>query len=219
MADLNIKLPKAEFAPHALRFLDARQQGKFWGEFAYRALLEKDDDLSRGLDAGGRPFAALAERTIANRRSAMGPASPHAPPLTPAGGLSRTRSYLKVRVERDQVVLYWAFDPITGRRWASILDYHRRGAGALPVRDVFGLSPSAKRNLRSWAEARVRAMLRGSASYIPGVAARPAAGRVARPERPQLTHRRVEYTHLDRHVGTGTGRGPITRDSGFGRLE
>lgn len=139
------------------------------------ALEEKDADLAAGIGADGKALAALALKTRENRRSAMGPADPNAPALTPAHGLSRTRSLLTGRVEASGqgAVFWWKFDPVTAKDWGEILDHHRKGAGRLPVRDVFGLSPQAvarvRRRLREW----WRAYQVGRAS-VP-VAAEPAA--------------------------------------------
>ena len=73
----------------------------------------------------------------------MGPADPDAPPLTPAYGLSRTRSLFTGRAMPGHAEFFWRFDPVTGKPWGRILRYHADGAGRLPVRDVIGLSPAS----------------------------------------------------------------------------
>ncbi len=79
----------------------------------------------------------------------MGPADPSAPPLTPAYGLSRTRANLDGRAMPAYAEFFWRDG------WGQILDYHRIGAanrwakaGALPVRDVIGISPAALNRVR-----------------------------------------------------------------------
>lgn len=104
----------------------------------------KDAELAAGLDRSGRPLAAISQRTRENRRSAMGTADPNAPPLTPAYGLSRTRSLLDARIEGDSILFFWRVDPVTGQHWGRTLGYHRDGKGRLPVRDVIGLSAQSK---------------------------------------------------------------------------
>lgn len=139
------------------------------------ALEEKDADLAAGIGADGKALAALTLKTRENRRSAMGPADPNAPALTPAYGLSRTRSLLTGQAEASGqgAVFWWKFDPVSAKDWGEILDHHRRGAGRLPVRDVFGLSPQAvvrvRRRLREWWKA-----YRSGRATVP-VAAEPAA--------------------------------------------
>ena len=121
-------------------------------------LEEKRADIAAGLDAEGNPFAPLKPRTIKYRRSAMGTADKNAPPLIPAHALSRTSSLLDARAHADHVLFFWRFDAHTEGPWGRILHYHRIGAAALPVRDVFGLSPSCvariKARVASWWDAR-----------------------------------------------------------------
>ncbi len=112
-------------------------------------LAEKDADLAQGLDRFGLKLAAITKWTRANRRSAMGPADPSAPPLTPAYGLSRTRANLDGRAMPSYAEFFWRDG------WGTILDYHRIGArnrwarsGSLPVRDVIGISPAALNRVR-----------------------------------------------------------------------
>ena len=72
----------------------------------------------------------------------MGPADPTAPALVPAHGLSRTESYLDGRAFGDHAEFFWRLG------WGKILDYHRQGAGHLPVRNVIGLSPRGRLNVQ-----------------------------------------------------------------------
>jgi hypothetical protein len=105
-------------------------------------LRAKDQDLAKGLDAKGKQLARLRPSTIAHRYSAMGPADPKAPPLTPAHGLSRTRSLLKgeAKITQGYVRVMWDNDPISGQNWGSILKIHKDGGPHLAKRNVIGLS-------------------------------------------------------------------------------
>lgn len=135
--------PDWQSAPEGLR-------RAFWRYVVKLGLEAKDRELAAGLDCHGDPLRPIAASTRARRRSAMGPADPNAPPLTPAYGLSRTRSLLRGRAHDGYAEFYWAYDPHTGRSWGRILGYHRAGKGPLPVRDVIGISPASK----SWVKAR-----------------------------------------------------------------
>jgi hypothetical protein len=110
-------------------------------------LIEWDKQTAAGLDKDGNRLAPIKQSTRERRHSAMGPADPNAPPLQPAHELSRTRSLVDARIVGLTVQVYWKFDPVSGKRWGTILNYHRRGAGHLPVRDVFGLSPEARQRV------------------------------------------------------------------------
>lgn len=138
--------------------LMAADRLNYWRHAGAVAAGLKDGELRRGLDKDGRRMAAISKYTRLHRRSAMGPASPSAPPLTPAFALSRTRSLLRHKAYLDRVVFYWDFDLHTGDSWGVVLDYHRTGAGGrLPRRDVIGLSRAARNQARReadrwWAE-------------------------------------------------------------------
>ncbi len=47
------------------------------------------------------------------------------------------------------MLFFWRFDEHTAGPWGRILHYHRIGAGHLPVRDVFGLSPSCVARIKA----------------------------------------------------------------------
>jgi 8-oxo-dGTP pyrophosphatase MutT (NUDIX family) len=160
-------------------------------------LEEKDADLAQGIGADGQPLAALAESTIESRHSEMGPADPHAPALIPAHGLSRTRSLLTGEVRGDGLDLWWKYDRHTRGPWGVILEFHRRGASHLPVRDVFGLGPQAtaraRKRLAVWWNAYAKGKAQPLALPKPGAAEGPPKGpwlvkRVARykPKFPEL---------------------------------
>lgn len=115
----------------------------YWGQVVALVLKAKDDELSKGLDRFGNRMASISERTRKHRRSAMGPADPDAPPLTPAYGLSRTRSLFTGLPRLEYAEFGWNYDVHTGASWGDILWYHAQGEGRLPVRDVLGLSPNS----------------------------------------------------------------------------
>jgi hypothetical protein len=110
-------------------------QRAFWQEVARWGLKVKDESIRKGLDIYGEPLKPISERTRNNRVSAMGKAYRNAPPLTPAYGKSRTRSYLRAIVEKDGVYIQWRFDRRIGNSWGVILR-HQAGQG----RNVIGLS-------------------------------------------------------------------------------
>lgn len=115
------------------------------------ALEEKDADLARGLGADGAALVPISERTRVHRRSAMGLADPDAPPLTPAWGLSRTRSFLvgEAAPNADGADFWWMWDAREDVPWGQVLDHHRQGLGRLPVRDVFGCGPACLGRIRA----------------------------------------------------------------------
>jgi hypothetical protein len=141
-------------------------------------LSEWDRQTAEGLDRDGQPLARLKQSTIRHRRSAMGPADPHAPPLIPAHELSRTRSLVDGRVVGTAIRVYWRFDPVTGKRWGTILNYHRQGAGRLPARDVFGLAPEGYDRVLRQAHLWWAGYSRGLPTAMP---IRPRPGKAARP--------------------------------------
>lgn len=127
----------------------------YWTAVAGFVVEVKDEELRRGLDKDGNPMAALAAYTIAHRKSAMGPADPHAPPLQPAHGLSRTRSLFTVEPTSaaDGVFCWWKYDAITGFSWGEMLAIHRAGGRRLPRRDVIGLAPASLEKVKRRADA------------------------------------------------------------------
>jgi hypothetical protein len=127
--------------PPELASQPASVRQEYWREVLRLALAEKDRELAAGLDRYGMPLRPIAESTRRHRRSAMGPADPSAPPLTPARGLSRTRSLLTGSATADGCRVTWAADPLTRSSWARVLSYHAKGSKRLPVRDVIGLAP------------------------------------------------------------------------------
>lgn len=133
--------------------LMAADRLNYWRKAGEAAAGLKDDELRRGLDRHGREMTRISNYTRLHRRSAMGVAEPAGPPLTPAYGLSRTRSLLRWKPYLDRVVFYWDFDINIGDSWGVILGYHRSGAdGRLPKRDVIGLSARARNQARREAD-------------------------------------------------------------------
>ncbi len=129
--------------PPDVRTAPTAQRRAFWQAVAAYVIEAKDRELRAGLDRFGRAMTGLSQYTIEHRHSDMGPADPHAPPLQPAHGLSRTRSLFTAQPTSalDGVTCWWSYDSITGASWGEILRYHRDGSGKLPIRDVIGLSP------------------------------------------------------------------------------
>lgn len=145
----SFKVGGAEFEPPGFATASQADRDLYWNAVLKLVLKAKDSELKAGLDRYGKPMHRLAASTIANRRSAMGPADPGAPPLQPAHGLSRTRSLLTGKATASGVVCWWLVDKHTGATWGAILKHHRAGLGKLPRRDVIGLSPEAKAQVRS----------------------------------------------------------------------
>jgi hypothetical protein len=123
------------------------------------------EDNERGLLAGtdrdGRPLIPLAASTMANRRSAVGVASPHNPPLIPAGIRSRAIANYRVtsiRGDRGSWLMVGAWKNVVSRRGVPFLGFHFVGAGRLPVRNIDGVRPDGRdkigRALREWIRSR-----------------------------------------------------------------
>ena len=138
------------FEPAAVRAASRELRRAFWLAVSQFVGEEKQAELKAGLDRYGDKFQDLAESTVKNRKSAMGYASPFAPPLTPAYGTSRTRALFVAQptVALDGVTCSWRYDSHTGASWGEILRYHKAGKGRLPIRDTIGLSPHALSQVR-----------------------------------------------------------------------
>jgi hypothetical protein len=193
-------------APRALR-------REFWRTVVALGLEVKDRELAAGLDAHGRPMHPLSKYTIEHRKSAMGPADPKAPPLTPAYGLSRTRSLLDGRAHDDYALFFWRTDKVTGRQWGQMMGWHRKGGPRLPPRDVIGLSPAGKAEVKrrawEWWAARKR---EATPVPIPQQTPTPADATLVRrvprhqPKRPERAvpkqNKRVSQTEINGNVYT-----------------
>src|SRR5262245_49370990 len=95
-----------------------------FGRLVVKLVLQaKDRELAAGLDRHGRPMVPISEYTYNHRKSAMGQADPDAPPLTPAYGLSRTRSLLDGRAHSNYALFFWRYDEHTKGPWGKILSY------------------------------------------------------------------------------------------------
>src|SRR6185312_16069794 len=158
--------------PHWIHATKA-QKAAFLRVCRVLVLTEWDRQTAAGLGANGRKLAPLERR-----RSAMGPADPYAPPLQPAHELSRTRSLVDAKVIGLTIRVFWRFDPISGKRWGTILGYHRDGRGHLPRRNVFGLSAPRRRAVIKQAHLWWEGYSRRMATAMP---LRPRPGKAARP--------------------------------------
>lgn len=122
---------------------------EFWRAVVLIGLKVKDAELAKGRDRFGKPLTKIAPSTRKYRKSWTGQADPNAPPLTPAYSGSRTRALLDGRATRSRAEFFWRRDPVTGRPWSRILNFHRRGRGNLPVRDVIGISPASLKQVKA----------------------------------------------------------------------
>lgn len=98
----------------------------------------KDKSIARGLGIDGDPLRDILATTRKYRRSAMtasGRGDPKAPPLTPAYGLSRARSYLRAAVWNNGVTFWYRFDRKLGLYFGAILRYQ-----AAQGRNILGFS-------------------------------------------------------------------------------
>lgn len=126
--------PAWDFAADKLR-------REFWRVVVRLVKDANEFERARGRDRFGRKLTPISRYTRAHRRSAMGPADPNAPPLTPADGASRTVAYFDGRAHADHAEFFYR------NGWGKILNFHRIGAGRLPVRDVIGISPASLRKV------------------------------------------------------------------------
>ncbi len=159
-------------------------KAQFWAEAGRFAARTWDASRAKGLDRHGRPLAPISPMTRAARRddinpftgkppySPMGRARASAPPLTPVGPKSRTRSLLRWRPEPGKGVWFtWIYDRNTRHYWGEILARHgrgfvqrfRSGFRFVPPRDVLGFSDSELAAIRDhmarwWAARQPRAV-------------------------------------------------------------
>jgi hypothetical protein len=170
----SFRITLAEVAPADPAFarLDARGRAEFLRAVVVFGIEEHKAQTARGIGANGGRLRPLALRTILHRKSAMGPADPHAPPLIPAHGLSRTASLLDGRAHADHALFFWRYDEYTDRGWGKMLAIHRRGNRRLPPRDVIGLSPGALQRVRAragaWWDVHRARLLRLPMLRVPG---------------------------------------------------
>lgn len=135
--------------------------GEVMPELERLAWHDNREGLLAGQDGDGRPLAPLAARTIKYRKSATGPADPHAPPLIPARERSRAiANYRVTHVRRSATswLILGAWQDVLSSRGVPFLPFHAEGAGHLPVRDIFAVRPAGRRKmsaaLRDWVRAR-----------------------------------------------------------------
>jgi hypothetical protein len=101
------------------------------GELAVHLLR---DQLRRGIGRDGQQLKPV--------KPSSRPDGARGKPLVPHNAASRTSKWLRYSIRKDGVTLWWSHG------WATILGYHRRGEGHLPVRDV-GPSDATLRRLKS----------------------------------------------------------------------
>ena len=179
-------LPATAYEPEDVAFSLASPaiRNRFHAEAGRVAARVWDASRAKGLDRHGRPLAPIAPATVEARRrnrnpvtgqkpySPMGRASATAPPLTPVGSSSRTRSYLRHRTAPGRGVWFWhRFDNHTRHYWGEILARHgrgfvqrfRSGFRFVPPRDVLGFSDAELAAIRDhmarwWAARQPRAV-------------------------------------------------------------
>jgi hypothetical protein len=114
-------------------------------------------DRVGGRDRYGRPVASLK----APRKGEY--AGKGGPPLAPSGASSRVVANFRAVARRRggswQIVAGWV--GVLSARGVPFLPFHDHGAGRLPTRAIFGISP------RTWAQ--VRDLVKGFKSKVKGV--------------------------------------------------
>lgn len=179
---------------------------KFWRAVVLFTKDAKDDELAAGLDRFGQKLRPIARVTRDNRRSAMGPADPSAPPLMPAYAVSRTRLWFTGRASSDGATFGWK------NGWGRILAMHAAGIGKRRKvkRDVIGLSPASVAKVRKLAQAWWRReTARGVATVrLP----QPLAAPQAQPLRATGSTNYSAYTF---GIGGAGPPGPGTQATGF----
>jgi hypothetical protein len=147
---------KLIFAPEFVARISRMRRAVGDGASAIMPSLEKiawednREGFLRGLDKDDIPFRALAERTIANRRSATGPADPFAPPLVPARERSRAIANYRVTSIREGAsswVILGAWMNVLSDRGVAFLGFHASGTRYLPVRDFLGVRPGGRKRI------------------------------------------------------------------------
>lgn len=107
-------------------------------------------DRLAGVDRYGRPLAPLKHPRTGRNAGATGP------PLAPHGSQSRSISAFRAEARRRggnwQIVAGWV-----GAPW---LAFHAIGAGRLPRRDLFGISPKTHAAIKQTIDAFVQKVLR-----------------------------------------------------------
>lgn len=109
-----------------------------FGQAVAKALTDGNrDDRLRGVDRRGRALTPLKSPRKGQYAGATGP------PLAPFGEQSRSIALFFARITRKASgwTLSAGFSGAISRGGAEVLGHHAAGAGRLPVRDVFGVSP------------------------------------------------------------------------------
>lgn len=126
------------------RVATAKERREYLEELGRIALRVKRAELLAGLDKNGRPLEPIRER----RRDQAG-----GPPLCPHGESSRTVRLLDFDIDEGaaEVRLYWH------EGWDEVLVHHAQGIvrkGRIePSRDVLGISPQGREQIREQAVA------------------------------------------------------------------
>jgi hypothetical protein len=169
-------------------------------------LMEKDKDLSEGLDKDGNPMVPISAETRKYRESAQGPADPNAPPLSPAYAVSRTRLLLDGRAVDSgggYAEFFWRYDEHSGGSWGKILDYQRKGIGRSKVkRDVIGAS------LDMITRVRTRLLTRWLAFKRNGFKAPPTVPAPVVPPPRIVVIGRTDFEHFTYGIGGAGGAAP-----------
>lgn len=200
---------KAGIAPPDLSQQPEQIRLMFWGWVTELGLKVKDRELSRGLNARGKPLPPVSGRTRRHRRSAMtasGRGDRNAPYLMPGRGLSRTRSLLTGKPHLDHAEFWWRYDAHTGDGWGTILSYHAKRGEAY---DVIGLSPRGVSAVAQQARQRWRLWKAGD---VPATRPRPV-------HTPPVTSKVVGRTDLQNYTfGIGAGRAEVEQAMAEGRF-
>ena len=140
------------FGKGALRTLDAKMaelRGR-GAKIAADKIAKAIEDGNRrdrlaGLDRYGRPLAKLRSKRTGKYAGASGP------PLAPFGAASRVVTRFQAAARRTwtfgwRITAGWR--DVTSASGIPFLPFHNEGRGRLPVRAIFGISPSMYAGIR-----------------------------------------------------------------------
>lgn len=171
--DTRIRIGGDDYEPAGLAWLYARpeQRREHWRTVGNLAVRRIRNRLRLGRDKDGRPLARLRTKR---------PDGADGPPLTPHRAESRFSRYLRVSATPRGCVVFW------GHGWAKVVRGHKLGWGALPVRDVVGLTRADERYIRAEARAVWARKHGGPIAGPPPGSPAPRASRRPRPSLPPL---------------------------------
>jgi hypothetical protein len=125
--------------------------------------LEMRRDNERGLLAGqdkdGKPLARLADSTLKKRKPGESPL-----PLIPRRRSSRViANYRTTSFQRPDGawVAIGAWQNLLSRKGVPYLPFHLEGRGRLPIRNIAGVRPEGRKNVKAIVRKRVLMTLRG----------------------------------------------------------